>query len=109
MACNQLGDATATQLCEPAYNRRWQNLNRSLERVSAVHDGDGAAAASAAAEAAPAGDSAGIALDAVRDVGGGLGWGCTQALPQQSSSQPDTPDAPVPVGICPCYTWLCPS
>lgn len=71
-----------------------------------MHDGGGAAAASAAAEAAPAGDSAGIALDAVRDVGGGLGWGCTQALPQRSSSQPDTPDAPVPVGVRLCYTHV---
>ena len=53
--------------------------------MSAVHDGGRAAAASAAAEAA-AGDSAGIALDAVRDVGGGHGWGCTQALPQQQLS-----------------------
>lgn len=53
--------------------------------MSAVHDGGGGSGGSAA-DAAP-GDSAGIALEAVCDVGGGHGWGCTQALPRQPPAQ----------------------
>ncbi len=71
--------------------------------MTAVHDGDGGAAAAGSAAVAP-GDSAGIALDAVRDVGGGHGWGCTQALPPQgpavSQSDATVPDPPAEVS-CP--------
>ena len=58
--------------------------------MSAVHDGGGAAGAAAMAGGSAPGDSAGIALDAVRDVGGGLGWGCTQALPDQPPSHAES-------------------
>ncbi len=58
--------------------------------MSAVHDGGGAGGAAAMAGGSAPGDSAGIALDAVRDVGGGLGWGCTQALPEQPPSHAES-------------------
>ena len=58
--------------------RRWQSLNRSLERVTAVHDGGGPPQKQGDAAA---GDYAGIALEAVTDVGDQQGWGCTQVTP----------------------------
>ena len=76
------GAAKTPSVCADA---RWQRLNRSLERVTAVHDGATAKGNStASAAAAPAlhpSDADGIALEAVTEVGGQLGWGCTQALP----------------------------
>ena len=48
--------------------RRWQKLNRSLERVTAVHDGGPDAGAMAS------GDAAGIRIDALHEVGGTHGW-----------------------------------
>lgn len=44
---------------------RWQKLNQSLERVSAVHDG--------AADSCE-GDAAGIKVDIVHDVSLSQGW-----------------------------------
>ena len=78
---------------------RWQSLNRSLERVTAVHDGGGPPAGRGDPLAvAPRGDHGGIALEAVTDVGDQQGWGCTQALPDQAPlvPQPDSALIAVP-------------
>ena len=48
--------------------RRWQLLDRSLERVTAVHDGGDT-------HGGAPGDARGIALDAVCEAGGADGWG----------------------------------
>lgn len=47
---------------------RWQKLNRSLEKLSAVHDGD------ADPDVGDAGDAAGIKVDAVLNVSSSQGW-----------------------------------
>ena len=62
---------------------RWQRLNRSLETVTAVHDGGmGATEGSAGADNCRGG---GIAVHAVKEVGAQLGWACTQMAPEQAS------------------------
>ncbi len=47
---------------------RWQRLNSSLERVTAVHDGGEGRAAG------PGDDARGIHLDLVHEVVGSQGW-----------------------------------
>lgn len=49
--------------------------------MTAVHDGR---ALDQKPETAP-GDAAGLALHDITDVGGALGWGCTQVLPAEPS------------------------
>lgn len=53
-----------------ADERRWQLLDRSLARVSAVHDGVGGGG-----DGGGGGDAGGIALDAVCEAGGEADWG----------------------------------
>ena len=61
---------------------RWQRLNRSLETVTAVHDGE-----SSVTEGAAGADNCrggGIAVHTVKEVGAQLGWACTQLAPEQA-------------------------
>ena len=67
--------------------RRWQLLDRSLERVTAVHDGGGAAGGSP-------GDARGIALDAVCEAGGARGWGGAVACKAGSGLGPGLASGP---------------
>ena len=61
---------------------RWQRLNRSLETVTAVHDGgSGVTEGRAGADNCRGG---GIAVHAVKEVGAQLGWACTQLAPDQA-------------------------
>lgn len=60
---------------------RWQRLNKSLDRVSTVHDGCGSARTGPVAQSSSAG---GIAVHAVKEVGAQLGWACTQMAPEQA-------------------------
>ena len=72
---------------------RWQRLNRSLETVTAVHDGGrDATERSAGADNCRSG---GIAVHAVKEVGAQLGWACTQLAPEQA---PVTSKAPCIAG-----------
>ena len=68
---------------EHAQPCRWQRLNRSLERVSAVHDGGENARSGAAANGSHA---RGIAVHAVKTVSATQGWACTQVTPEQASN-----------------------
>ncbi|KAK9843831.1 hypothetical protein WJX81_008228 [Elliptochloris bilobata] len=61
--------------------RRWQLLDRSLERVTAVHDGGAAGGGNGP------GDARGIALDAVCEAGGARGWG--SAVAEDKAALPD--------------------
>ena len=60
---------------------RWQRLNKSLDRVSTVHDGGGSAKTGPVAQSSGAG---GIAVHAVKEVGAQLGWACTQIAAEQA-------------------------
>ena len=60
---------------------RWQRLNKSLDRVSTVHDGGVSARTGPVAQGSGAG---GIAVHTVKEVGAQLGWACTQMAPEQT-------------------------
>jgi hypothetical protein len=70
--------------------RRWQLLDRSLARVSAVHDGVGGGSGGGG------GDAGGIALDAVCEAGGEAHWGAAVGGHPGTGTRPDPGSGPGP-------------
>ena len=78
-------------------NPRWQKLNRSLEMVTAVHDGGPDAGAVAS------GDAAGIRIDALHEVGGTHGWDMpcmTQLIARSAGGLPHAASRSASLPLC---------